>query len=89
VVFRTLDVGGDKVLPYLRKSAGRKPGHGLARHAHGAGSPGLVRVQIRALLAAAAGRKLSIMFPLITTLDEFRASRDLFARKAALAKIWP
>lgn len=39
--------------------------------------PALVKVQMRALLRAAAGRKLSIMFPLITTIDEFRRSRDL------------
>lgn len=77
VVFRTLDVGGDKVLPYLRTSVEENPAMGWRATRMALDRPGLVRVQMRALLRAAAGRKLSIMFPLITTLEEFRATRAL------------
>jgi phosphotransferase system enzyme I (PtsP) len=77
VVFRTLDVGGDKVLPYLRTSVEENPAMGWRATRMALDRPGLVRVQMRALLRAAAGRKLSIMFPLITTVEEFRATRNL------------
>ena len=40
VIFRTLDVGGDKMLPFMRSAAGRKPGNGVAGDAHGAGPSG-------------------------------------------------
>ena len=77
VVFRTLDIGGDKVLPYLRNSVEENPAMGWRATRMALDRPGLVRVQMRALLRAAAGRKLSIMFPLITTVEEFRATRRL------------
>jgi phosphotransferase system enzyme I (PtsP) len=81
VVFRTLDVGGDKVLPYMQIGAEENPAMGWRATRMVLDRPALVRVQMRALLRAAAGRKLSIMFPLITTLGEFRASRDLLMRE--------
>ena len=77
VVFRTLDVGGDKVLPYLRTGAEENPAMGWRATRMALDRPGLVRYQLRALLRAAAGRTLSVMFPLITTLDEFAKSRDM------------
>ncbi len=77
VVFRTLDIGGDKVLPYLMTTAEENPAMGWRATRMALDRPGLVRYQLRALLRAAAGRKLSIMFPLITTLDEFTKSRDM------------
>ncbi len=81
VIFRTIDIGGDKMLPYLRSSVEENPAMGWRATRMSLDRPGFVRVQMRALLRAAAGRKLSIMFPLITTLDEFRASRDLLMRE--------
>ena len=85
VVFRTLDVGGDKVLPYLRMAGEENPAMGWRATRVAMDRPALVRVQLRALLRAAAGRKLSLMFPLITTLEEFTQSRDmLFAERDRL-----
>ncbi|MBL6761886.1 MAG: phosphoenolpyruvate--protein phosphotransferase [PS1 clade bacterium] len=77
VVFRTLDVGGDKVLPYLNMAVEENPAMGWRATRMALDRPALVRVQLRALLRAAAGRKLSVMFPLITTKDEFVISRDM------------
>lgn len=87
VVFRTLDVGGDKVLPFMQVGAEENPAMGWRATRMVLDRPALLKVQMRALLRAAAGRKLSIMFPLITTIDEFRQSRDLLlAEKARLEK---
>ena len=69
VTFRTLDIGGDKALPYFRRCAGRrKPGDGLARHSHVAGPSGTVCAPSCAALlkASAAGRELRVMLPMIT-----------------------
>ena len=77
VVFRTLDIGGDKVLPYLRSNQEENPAMGWRAMRMALDRPGLIRYQLRALLRASAGRELSIMFPLVTTLEEFEASRAL------------
>jgi phosphotransferase system, enzyme I, PtsP len=77
VVFRTLDIGGDKVLPYLDNEREENPALGRRAIRLGLDRPALLRLQIRALLAAAAGRELRIMFPMIATVDEFRAAREL------------
>ena len=87
VVFRTLDIGGDKVLPYLRSNQEENPAMGWRAMRMALDRPGLIRYQLRALLRASAGRELSIMFPLITTLAEFEASRELLDMEVArLAK---
>jgi phosphotransferase system, enzyme I, PtsP len=77
VTFRTLDIGGDKVLPYLETEREENPALGRRAIRLGLDRPGLLRLQLRALLAAAAGRELRVMFPMIATVDEFRAARDL------------
>jgi phosphotransferase system enzyme I (PtsP) len=77
VTFRTLDLGGDKVLPYLDIGREENPALGWRAVRMGLDRPALLRMQIRALLAAAHGRELRIMFPLIATVDEFRAARDM------------
>jgi phosphotransferase system enzyme I (PtsP) len=78
VTFRTLDIGGDKVLPYMETTE-REENPALGRRAIrlGLDRPSLLRLQLRALLAAGAGRELRIMFPMIATVDEFRAAREL------------
>uniref|UniRef100_UPI002FD92F0A phosphoenolpyruvate--protein phosphotransferase n=1 Tax=Brevundimonas sp. TaxID=1871086 RepID=UPI002FD92F0A len=78
VIFRTLDIGGDKVLPYMETTE-REENPALGRRAIrlGLDRPSLLRLQLRALLAAAAGRELRVMFPMIATVDEFRAAREL------------
>ncbi len=83
VVFRTLDIGGDKVLPYLRTRPEENPAMGWRAMRMALDRPGLIRYQLRALLKAAAGRQLSIMFPLITTVEEFERSRDLLLSEQA------
>ena len=77
VTFRTLDLGGDKVLPYLEAEREDNPALGWRAIRMGLDRPALLRLQLRALIAAARGRPLKVMFPLVATVDEFRAARAL------------
>lgn len=77
VVFRTLDVGGDKVLSYLRQPIEENPALGWRAIRMALDRPELFRVQVRAMLKAAAGRPLRIMIPMVTTADEVDAIRKL------------
>lgn len=77
VVFRTLDLGGDKVLPYARPLVEENPALGWRALRMTLDRPALLRYQIRALLAAAAGRRVGIMFPLVAEVSEFVAARAL------------
>jgi phosphotransferase system enzyme I (PtsP) len=86
VTFRTLDIGGDKVLPYLETEREENPALGRRAIRLGLDRPGLLRLQLRALLAAAAGRELRVMFPMIATVDEFRAARELVDVECAWAR---
>ena len=86
VTFRTLDIGGDKVLPYLETEREENPALGRRAIRLGLDRPGLLRLQLRALLTAAAGRELRVMFPMIATVDEFRAARELVDVECAWAK---
>ncbi len=75
VTFRTLDLGGDKILPYLQMDREENPAMGWRALRLALDRPALLRIQLRALIAAAAGRALRVMFPLVTTAAEFRAAR--------------
>ena len=75
VVFRTLDVGGDKVLPYWRGEAEENPAMGWRAIRIGLDRPIMLRQQLRALLRAAAERPLHVMFPMISEVAEFVAAR--------------
>lgn len=86
VTFRTLDIGGDKVLPYLDTEREENPALGRRAIRLGLDRPALLRMQVRALLAAAAGRELRVMFPMIATVDEFRAARELVDRECEWAR---
>jgi phosphotransferase system enzyme I (PtsP) len=77
VTFRTLDVGGDKVLPYMRVVEEENPAMGWRAIRLGLDRPGLLRSQIRALLRAAAGRRLKMMFPMVSAIDEFDRAKAL------------
>ncbi|AWK86211.1 phosphoenolpyruvate--protein phosphotransferase [Azospirillum thermophilum] len=77
VVFRTLDVGGDKVLPYMAAGNEENPALGWRAVRIGLDHPSLLRQQLRSLLRAAAGRPLSVMFPMIAEVAEFDAARRL------------
>jgi phosphotransferase system enzyme I (PtsP) len=83
VTFRTLDIGGDKVLPYLRTAYEENPAMGWRAIRLGLDRPGLLRTQIRALLQAAAGRELRVMLPMVTDLDEIRQTRAFIERDLA------
>jgi phosphotransferase system enzyme I (PtsP) len=86
VVFRSLDVGGDKVLPYLRKEKEENPALGWRAIRMSLDRPGLFRTQIRALLRAAAGRELSVMLPFIADVLELLAAKELIAKEIAHAE---
>lgn len=81
VVFRTLDIGGDKVLPYLVKYPEENPAMGWRAIRLTLDRPALLKVQLRALLEAAAGRSLHVMFPMVAEVDEFRRARRLLDRE--------
>jgi phosphotransferase system enzyme I (PtsP) len=75
VVFRTLDVGGDKVLPYWRGEAEENPAMGWRAIRIGLDRPLMLRQQLRALIRACAGRPLQVMFPMVSEVAEFVAAR--------------
>ncbi|MEO5335871.1 MAG: phosphoenolpyruvate--protein phosphotransferase [Magnetospirillum sp. WYHS-4] len=77
VVFRTLDVGGDKVLPYWQTADEENPAMGWRAIRISLDRPAMLRQQLRALLRAGAGRDLYVMFPMIADVAEFSAARDL------------
>jgi phosphotransferase system, enzyme I, PtsP len=81
VTFRTLDIGGDKVLPYMRAEPEENPALGWRAIRLGLDRPGLMRSQVRALLQAAAGRELKIMFPMIAACSEFDEAKALIERE--------
>jgi phosphotransferase system enzyme I (PtsP) len=85
VTFRTLDLGGDKVLPYLEADREDNPALGWRAIRMGLDRPALMRLQLRALIAAARGRELRVMFPLVASVDEFRAARALVDHEVAWA----
>jgi phosphotransferase system enzyme I (PtsP) len=86
VTFRTLDLGGDKVLPYLEAEREENPALGWRAIRMGLDRPALLRLQLRALIAASRGRPLRIMFPLVASVDEFRAARALTDHELAWAE---
>jgi phosphotransferase system enzyme I (PtsP) len=81
VTFRTLDIGGDKILPYMQSVEEENPALGWRAIRIGLDRPGLLRAQVRALLKAAGGRPLKIMFPMVATCDEFVRARSLVERE--------
>jgi len=76
VVFRTLDIGSDKVLPYMKPQDEPNPALGWRAIRVGLDKPGVMRMQLQALIRSAAGRNLSVMFPFIAQFDEFREARQ-------------
>ncbi len=93
VAFRTLDIGSDKVLPYMKPQDEPNPAMGWRAIRVGLDKPGVLRMQLQALIRAANGRKLTVMFPFIAQLDEFTAAhahlmREL-DREAALGHVVP
>ena len=75
VVFRTLDIGSDKVLPYMKAVNEPNPALGWRAVRVGLDKPGVMRMQLQALIRAAAGRPLSVMFPFVAQREEYTAAR--------------
>ena len=88
VTFRTLDIGGDKVLPYLASDAEdeENPAMGWRAIRLSLERSGLMKAQAAALVGAAAGRVLHVMFPMVSEPWEYEEARALFeAQRAAVA----
>jgi phosphotransferase system enzyme I (PtsP) len=83
VRFRTLDLGGDKLLPDAEQQTEENPAMGWRSLRIGLDRPALLRRQLRALLLAASGRPLSVMFPMVANVAEFRAAKSLLLAEAA------
>ena len=81
VLFRTLDLGADKMLPGTVVEE-ENPAMGWRSLRVGLDRPALLRRQLRALLLAAAGRPLSVMFPMVATVGEFRIAKSLLQAEA-------
>ncbi|MEE9434346.1 MAG: phosphoenolpyruvate--protein phosphotransferase [Sphingorhabdus sp.] len=80
VIFRTVDVGGDKVLPYLKKAPAKEENPALGWRALrlALDQEGLMKAQARALLEAAGGRTLHVMFPMVSEPWEFDRAKEIF-----------
>lgn len=81
VTFRTLDIGGDKVLPYMRSLEEENPALGWRAIRLALDRPALLRIQLRGLLHAAAGRELRLMFPMVAVTEEFDRSKAMVERE--------
>ena len=81
VAFRTLDIGSDKVLPYMKALDEPNPAMGWRAIRVGLDKPGVMRMQLQALIRAAAGRPLTVMFPFIALPSEFEAAREHLMRE--------
>jgi len=79
VTFRTLDIGGDKVLPYLPEAEEENPAMGWRAIRIALDRPAMLRQQLRALLRAASGRRLRIKFPMVAEVAEVAAARAILA----------
>ena len=86
VTFRTLDLGGDKVAPFAPSTVEPNPALGWRAIRMGLDRPGLLRYQVRALIRAAAGRSLRLMFPMIAAPWEMRAARAMVERELQQAE---
>jgi phosphotransferase system enzyme I (PtsP) len=89
VVFRTVDIGGDKILPYLRHDDGEgeeNPAMGWRALRVALERDGLLKVQARALIEAAGGRTLNVMFPMVSEPWEFDAAKAVFEGQLAFLR---
>tara|TARA_R110002012_G_scaffold7969_1_gene37190 strand:+ start:1094 stop:3355 length:2262 start_codon:yes stop_codon:yes gene_type:complete len=93
VVFRTLDIGSDKVLPYMKPNDEPNPALGWRAIRVGLDKPGIMRMQLQALIRAANGRPLTVMFPFVAQFEEYRAARaemdKTLAREERLGHVLP
>lgn len=83
VVFRTLDFGADKIMPSLGQGREENPALGLRSLRFALDHKGIFRRQLRALIRAAEGRPLAVMFPMVTTAAEFFEAKAMLHRELA------
>ncbi|MEQ1930788.1 MAG: phosphoenolpyruvate--protein phosphotransferase [Parvularculaceae bacterium] len=88
VIFRTADLGGDKAAAYMQGAAEGNPAMGWRGLRLSVDRPGILRPQLRALLAAAAERELHLMFPMVTLASEIEAAREVLDKEMALRRRW-
>ena len=81
VAFRTLDIGSDKVLPYMKPQDEPNPAMGWRAIRVGLEKPGVLRMQLQALIRAAHGRPLTVMFPFVAEFAEFTEARSHLMRE--------
>ncbi len=93
VVFRTLDIGSDKALPYMKRPEEPNPALGWRAIRIGLDRPGVMRMQLQALIRAANGRRLNVMFPFVAQFEEFIEARqrllDELEKEARVGHILP
>jgi len=93
VVFRTLDIGSDKVLPYMKPNDEPNPALGWRAIRVGLDKPGVMLMQLQALLRAAAGRPLTVMFPFVAQFEEYTQASALMdkaiERERSLGNVLP
>ncbi|MTH76294.1 phosphoenolpyruvate--protein phosphotransferase [Paracoccus aestuariivivens] len=83
VMFRTLDIGSDKVLPYMKPQDEPNPAMGWRAIRVGLDKRGVLRMQLQALIRASVGRPLYVMFPFITEMNEFEEAHRLLMEQIA------
>lgn len=83
VVFRTLDIGSDKVLPFMKPQDEPNPAMGWRAIRVGLDMKGMMRMQLQALIRAAAGRPLSVMFPFVAQMQEYEEARAQLEKELA------
>jgi phosphotransferase system enzyme I (PtsP) len=86
VTFRTLDIGGDKALPYFDAGEDENPAMGWRAIRIGLDRPIMLRQQLRALIRAATGRELRVMFPMVATVEEYLRARALLDEELTRAE---
>jgi phosphotransferase system enzyme I (PtsP) len=85
IVFRTLDIGGDKVLPYLSHAVEDNPAIGWRAIRIGLDRPAMLRQQLRALIRAAEARPLYVKFPMVAEIAELEQARAILDLELARA----
>ncbi|WP_235914051.1 phosphoenolpyruvate--protein phosphotransferase [Curvivirga aplysinae] len=86
VIFRSLDIGGDKVLPYFNEENEENPAMGWRAIRVGIDRPAMLRQQLRAMILAADGHPLKIMFPMIAETSELIKARQALDAELTRAK---
>ena len=89
IIFRSFDIGGDKKVPYLHAGEEENPAMGWRATRIGLDRPGILRKQFRALIAAANGGNLHVMFPFIAQISELDAARRLLDQELKEADVKP